>query len=125
MDNKVSLHLGKNETILLGSKNKLNFADSLNVKCNTTEIQSTSSVTYLGANLDQCFSGDAMAPSVVQKANSRLKFLYRKWSYLTKHTKRLLVMSLIQCYFDYACSFWFTGLSMKWKQNMCTRFITI
>ena len=26
-------------------------------------------------------------------------------------------MSLIQCHFDDACSFWFTGLSKKWKQE--------
>ena len=27
-------------------------------------------------------------------------------------------MSLIQCHFDYACSFWITGFSKKWKQNL-------
>ena len=45
----------------------------------------------------------------VQKANARLKFLYRKQNFLNLHTKKLLVMSLIQCHFDYACSFWYPG----------------
>ena len=48
-----------------------------------------------------------MATSVIQKANARLKFLYRKRKLLNLTTKKLLVMSLIQCHFDYACSFWY------------------
>jgi len=69
------------------------------------------SVKYLGAKHD-LFS-DAMSSSVVQKANSRLKFLYRLGIYWTKRTQQLLVMSLLQCQFDCACSFWFTGLSKR------------
>ena len=44
-------------------------------------------------------------------------------------TKKLLVMSFIQCHFDYACSFWYPGLSKVLKnklqvtQNKIMRFI--
>ena len=70
-----------------------------------------------------------MAESVIQKANARLKFLYRKKDYLTQHTKQLLVMSLVQCHFDYACSVWYNGLTQSLKhklqvtQNKLIRFI--
>ena len=57
--------------------------------------------------LEQCLSGANMATSVIQKANARLKFLYRKRKFLNLTTKKLLVMSLIWCHFDYACSFWY------------------
>ena len=70
-----------------------------------------------------------MASSIIKKANARLKFLYRKKAYLNEYTKRLLVSSLIQCHFDYACSFWYPGLTKFWKdklqvtQNKLIRFV--
>ena len=36
-----------------------------------------------------------MVKSIVQKANARLKFLYRKQNFLNLHSKKYLVMSLI------------------------------
>ena len=77
----------------------------------------------------KCLSGAYMATSVIQKANARLKSLYRKRKFLNLTTKKLLVMSLIQCHFDYACSFWYPGLSKVLKnklqvtQNKIKRFV--
>ena len=128
-DNKLSLHLGKTESVLFGPRNKLKTTSNINITCNSTKIKSTSSVKYLGATLDQFLSGDAIVTSIINKANSRLKFLYRKGSFLTEHTKKLLIMSLVQCHFDYACSFWYHGLSKRWKdklqvtQNKLARFV--
>ena len=129
VDNKLSLHLGKTESIIFGSKQKLKSKSELSVTCNGQVINSTDSVKYLGATLDQSLTGEYMAKSIIQKANARLKFLYRKRAYLTAHTKRLLVSALIQCHFDYACSFWFHGLTKFWKdklqvtQNKLVRFV--
>ncbi len=44
VDNKVSLHLGKTEVILCGSKRKLKNAQNFEVKCNGIPIQSVSIV---------------------------------------------------------------------------------
>jgi len=129
IDNKLSLHLGKTESILFGTKHKLRSNPRLNIICNDTVIEPTSAVKYLGASIDQNLSFVNMAQSVVKKSNSRLKFLYRKSEYLTQHTKKLLVMSLIQCHFDYACSVWYNGLTQFWKnklqvtQNKLIRFV--
>ena len=79
--------------------------------------------------LEQCLSGANMATSVIQKANARLKFLYKKIFFLNLTTEKLLVMFLIQCHFDYACSFWYPGLSKVLKnklqatQNKIIRFV--
>ena len=79
--------------------------------------------------LEQCLSGANMATSVIQKANARLKFLYRKRKFLNLTAKMLLVMSLTQCHFDYACSFWYPGLPKVLKnklqvtQNKIIRFV--
>ena len=34
--------------------------------------------------------------------------------------KKVLVMSLIQCHFDYACSFWYPGLSQLLRNRLLT-----
>ena len=129
VDNKLSLHLGKTESIIFASKHKLKSAKNLNITCNGQVINSTSSVKYLGATLEQTLSGESMASAVIKKANARLKFLYRKQAYLTDHSKRLLVSSLIQCHFDYACAYWYHGLTKFGKdklqvtQNKLIRFL--
>ena len=129
VDNKLSLHLGKTESILFGSKHRIRSNSALDITCNGTTIQPTSAVKYLGASIDQTLSFDSMARSVLKKANARLKYLYRKKGYLTQHTKKLLVMALIQCHFDYACPIWYNGLSQLLKtklqttQNKLMRFV--
>ena len=105
-DNKLSLHLMKTESILFGTRSLLKKCNSLKVTCSETEIAQTETVKYLGAHLDQTLSGEAMADNVLKKTNSKLKFLYRKSKFLSVHAKKLLVSALIQCHFDYACSFW-------------------
>lgn len=70
-----------------------------------------------------------MARSIIRKSNARLKFLYRKSKFLTLHTKKLLVTSLIQCHFDYASSAWYNSLTQDLKnklqvtQNKLMRFV--
>ena len=120
VDNKLSLHLGKTESILFGSKPRLRSKGNLNISCNGINIQATSSVKYLGATLDQNLSCEEIARSVVTKANARLKYLYRKSQFLDLHTRKLLVMSLIQCHFDYVCSFWYPSLTQYWKKRLQT-----
>ena len=65
---------------------------------------------------------------VISKVNARLKFSHRKNKYLTPNLRRLLCNTLIQPYFDYACSAWYANLSKKLKnrtqtsQNKCIGF---
>ena len=77
-ENRLSLHLGKTECILFGSKGKLNKLPELNIVCNNVKIMNTTCVKYLGANLDCHLSGVSMYESVVKKINNSIKFLYRK-----------------------------------------------
>ena len=90
------------------------------MSCHTNIIEGKTQVKYLGATLDQTLSSESMALSIIEKANARLKFLYRKRKYLTFTTKKLLVISLIQCHFDYACAFWFSCLSQNLKSILQT-----
>ena len=69
-----------------------------------------------------------MALNVIDKINSRLKFLHRQNRFLTPPLRRLLCNALIQPLFDYACTVWFPNLSKKLRlrlqatQNKCIRF---
>ena len=51
-----------------------------------------------------------MALNVIDKMNSRLKFLLRKNHFLTPHLSPLLCNALIQPLFDYACTAWLPNL---------------
>ena len=94
IDNKLSLHLCKTESILFGSKSRSR--SNLNINCKGSKIEPKDKVKYLGAILDQTLSGECMVNSILQRANTRLMFLYGKQNILNFHTKKLLVMSLIQ-----------------------------
>ena len=77
VDNKLSLHLGKTNTILFGSKKRIQQNNSIQVKCNGNDIESKQQVTYLGLTLDQSISGNTIADKVVLQCSNKVKFLYR------------------------------------------------
>ena len=68
--------------------------------CNGTAIKQYEKVKYLGCILDQSLSGESMALNVIDKVNSRLKFLHRQNRFLTPPLSRLLCDTLIQPLFD-------------------------
>lgn len=129
VDNKLSLHLGKTESILFGSKRKLNKAGIFSVTCNGETIQSSKSANYLGVILDASLTSDSIAENVLKKAGARLKFLYRQARFLNEKTRKTLCMALIMCHFDYSSSSWFSSTSSHYKnklqvmQNKVVRFI--
>ena len=63
-------------------------------------------------------SGESIALKVINKKNSRLKFLHRKNKFLTPALRRLLCYALIQPHFDYASSAWYPNLTQKMKNNI-------
>ena len=50
--------------------------------------------------LDETMSGEPMALKVINKINSKLKFLYRKNRFLSPELQRMLCNALIQPHFD-------------------------
>ena len=129
IDNKLSLHLGKTEAILFGSKRKLRRVNSFTVKCGEIQIKKVNSVKYLGLQIDNDLSGTSVIESIINKCNTRLKFLYRYKDILNKESRKTLCTALIQCNFDYSCCSWFPGINETFKkklqvmQNKMIRFI--
>ena len=77
-------------------------------------------VKYLGATIDQTLSFEPMPRSVLSKVNGILRFLFRKAKLLSFHTKKLLVMSIIQCHVDYASTIWFYSITLSLRDKFQT-----
>ena len=117
IDNKLSLHMGKTESLLFGTRKRLKSVLNYQVFCDGTAIKQVQSFRYLGVKLDSSMSGEAHAREVIGKCNGRLSFLHRYSSLLDEQTKRILCSSLIQPLVDYCCSSWYTGLPMILKKR--------
>ena len=128
-DNKLSLHLGKTEAILFGTKRKLKNVKDFIVKCNNIIIKNVKCVKYLGLVIDENLSGEHIVSNILKKASSRLKFLYRYSEILNTNSRKTLCFALIQCHFDYSSSSWYSGINKTLKkklqimQNKIIRFI--
>ena len=51
-------------------------------------IEHTTSVKYLGLNIDNLLSGDLIVKNILSKVNARLKFMYRHSSSLSSRTRK-------------------------------------
>jgi len=58
IDNKLSLQLGKTESILFASKRNLQQKHSIQVQCTGSVLSCWTKVKYLGVKLDQSLAGD-------------------------------------------------------------------
>ena len=67
VDNKLSLHLGKTECMLFGTKRKLKKVESFTVTCGGESLKSTKSAKYLGVTLDESLTGENIAWEVIKK----------------------------------------------------------
>ena len=123
IENKLSIHLGEDKTksILFASKRKLSNGNQIKIVHGNVEIKQHSSVSYLGCILDETLSGESMALNVINKINSKLKFLYCKNKLLIPHLKRILSNALIQPNFDYACAAWYPQLTLNLKKKNLSR----
>ena len=69
-----------------------------------------------------------MAIHVINKINSRLRFLYRQNRFLNVPLRRLLCNAMIQSFFDYAYNAWYPNINKKFTmrlqaaRNKCKRF---
>ena len=105
-DNRLSISLSeyKTKSILFASKRKIKNILKLNINYKNIKIKPHSKLTYLGCILDETMSAVSMSLKVINKINSRLKFLNRKNKFLTPVLRRLICNALIQPHFGYALS---------------------
>ena len=68
----------KGHRILFGAKHKLAEAGSPVIRYGTMHIKQYHTMKYLGCSSDKSFSGESMAVQMINKLNSRLRFIYKK-----------------------------------------------
>ena len=117
--NRISIHFGENKTksILFASKRKIKKLPKLNISYKIRKIKQHSKVTYLGCILDKTISGESMALKVINKINSRLKFLHGKNKFLTPALRRLLCNGNVLIHVDYASPTWYPKLTPEMKRK--------
>ena len=91
VDNKLSLHLGKTECLLFGSKRKLKGVESFRVICEGRTIDRVFSV-----QLDPSLDGSLHIGKVLKTCSDRLSFLYRNSAFLDQQCRKTLCLALIQ-----------------------------
>ena len=117
IDNKLSLHLSKTESILFGTKHMLSKHSKLAISCGNNVITSKTVIRYIGVNLEQTLSGTAIVENILKKRNSWQNFFHRQAKYLSTRSTKLLTSVIIFCHFDYACSAWSSGLQKTMKHK--------
>ena len=128
VDNRLSLHLGKTECILFGTKRRLAKNNIFEVRLGDVLVNRVTSVKYLGVNLDQCLDFTVHVEEIIQKASGKLHFLYRNRLYLNLAIRRILCQSLIFSGLEYCASSWYSGItcglrdSLNVIQRKCIRF---
>ena len=128
VDNRLSLHLGKTECILFGTKRRLGAEVNFKVKLGDVVVNRVGFVKYLGVLLDQHLDFSNHVDTLIKKAASKLQFLYRNRRFLNNYTRKLLCQSLVFSSIEYCASAWYPGLlsslcgSMDVLQRKCARF---
>ena len=119
VENKLSIHFGEDKTksIVFGTRRRLKNLDVLDIRRGDIKIKQHNAVEYLGCILDNTLSGISMCNKVIGKVSGRLKFLYRKQSFLSTALRRLLCNARIQPHLDYACSAWYPNLYQETQKN--------
>ena len=113
IENGLSLHMGKTELILFGTKRKLSMHNEFSIVMSDGHvIKSKKSVVYLGLELNRYLDGEEIVLNITKKVNSRLKFLYRQANFFNHKVKKKAICSaLVLCLFDYSISSWYGGIS--------------
>ena len=117
VDNRLSLHVGKTESLLFGSKRRLKGID-FRVLCDGAPVERKFTVKYLGVFLNDNINGSAHVSNLMKVCAGRLAFLYRQSSLLNQKCRQTLCSTLIQPYIDYCCSSWYCGLPSSLKERL-------
>ena len=84
IDNMLSLHLGKTEATLFGSKYRLNRCSECKVTLNKVVVSTKASVKYLGCIPDNNLDGRNMSNKVLSKVTGLTKFIGRNSTFLNR-----------------------------------------
>lgn len=103
--NKLSLNLSKTHTMLFTLNNRLKNYKPL-IKINNTEIDCSTSTTFLGVIIDQNFTWSKYLTHLSSKISKSIGIIKKASHAFNKATLRMLYYSFLQPYFNYCILIW-------------------
>ena len=104
--NKMTINTKKTEVIFFGNKAHLKKLDNKTVRYLDTPLKRKDKVKYLGVLFDEKMQWKYQIKNITQKASLKLGKIKAITSFLTPHTKKLLVNALVMPYFHYCSPAW-------------------
>ena len=104
--NKMTINTKKTEVIFFGNKAHLRKLDNKTVRYLDTPLKRKDKVKYLGVLFDEKMQWKYQIKNITQKASLKLGKIKAIASFLTPHTKKLLVNALVMPYFHYCSPAW-------------------
>ena len=102
----MTINTKKTEVIFFGNKAHLKKLDNKTVRYLDTPLKRKDKVKYLGVLFDEKMQWKYQIKNITQKANLKLGKIKAIASFLTPHTKKLLVNALVMPYFHYCSPAW-------------------
>jgi hypothetical protein len=106
--NKVSVHFGKTETMLISNPQKRRFLPSTDLNVSVTNNETLSqvdNVKYLGITLDDRLSFDSHIDGLAKQISKKIGIL-KSCKFLSRNTLVHLFNSIVLPHFDYCSSVW-------------------
>ena len=106
--NKLSLHVGKTNSLLICNYQKRLFLPKteLNVNLNCNSLIQCDHLSYLGVNIDSNMNFDSEIDKLVKKVNRAIGVLKYCSTYVSLETRKTLYNSLVLPHFDYCSTIW-------------------
>ena len=105
--NKLSLHIGKTNCMVVGSVKKVKDKNhELNLMLNNENVEQTDNVKYLGVHLDENLKFDEHVDKLVGKINRGLGILKRSSFVVEKDSLLTIYNTIILPHFDYCAVVW-------------------
>ena len=120
VDNKLSIHFGEDKTksTLFSSKSKIKKGSPLHIQYKGKKVKQYAKLICLGCIFDKTQSEESMATHIINKINSRLRFLYQQNKFLDIPLRRLLCNAMTQPFFDYAGKDCYPNFSKNLKTRL-------
>ena len=106
--NKLSLHIGKTNSMLICNHQKLRHLgdQDLNIRLDSETVTQVESLPYLGVTIDSRLTFNDQISSVVKKIYRAIGVLKRCAPFVPSDIRKLLYNALILPHFDYCASVW-------------------
>ena len=114
--NKMTVNTKKTEVIFFGNKSRLKKLDNKTVKYLGTLLELKKEAKYLGVIFDEKMQWSSQISNITKKVNFKLGKIKSVASFLTSHTKKLLVNALVMPYFHYCSPAWSSAAPFRLRK---------